>query len=239
MRVNWNYIKFSFLLIMLVFLFAFASERNKTRTITDIQVSFLGDNNLFITEEAVNKLLIQNNDSLTTVLKETLDLNGLETALRSNPMIKTAEVYLTVNGEVKAEIEQRQPIARVSTNASYYIDEDGLFMPLSENRSARVPLVTGDIVKNDLGNVYKIANRIQNDEFLKMHIIEIIQHSDKTISLRTRELDLEIFFGHLDFLDKKVSNLKAFYQKAKKDKTLNNYKTVNLQFENQVVCTKK
>jgi len=40
-------------------------------------------------------------------------------------------------------------------------------------------------------------------------------------------------------LDKKISNLKAFYQKAKKDKTLYKYSKVNLQFENQVVCTKK
>ena len=62
---------------------------------------------------------------LKIVPKETLDLNELESALKSNPMIKTAEVYVTVNGTLKAEIEQKTPIARVSTNASYYIDDDG------------------------------------------------------------------------------------------------------------------
>jgi len=33
--------------------------------------------------------------------------------------------------------------------------------------------------------------------------------------------------------------LKAFYQKAKKDDMLSKYSKVNLQFDNQVVCTKK
>ena len=52
-------------------------------------------------------------------------------------------------------------------------------------------------------------------------------------------MDFEIVIGNLDKLDKKINNLKAFYQKAKKDKTLEKYSIVNLQFENQVVCTKK
>ena len=63
--------------------------------------------------------------------------------------------------------------------------------------------------------------------------------SDKYFTLKTRSLDFEIFLGSLDHLNKKINNLKAFYQKAMKDQTLTNYKKVNLQFENQVVCTKK
>jgi len=42
----------------------------------------------------------------------------------------------------------------------------------------------------------------------------------------------------LNRLDKKVNNLKVFYQKALKEQTLNNYSKINLQFDNQVVCTK-
>ena len=202
-------------------------------------VSFIGEDNLFITDETVNKLLIVNKEDLTKVPKEILDLNGLEIALNSNPMIKTAQVYLTVNGEVRADVEQCKPIARVSTNASYYIDDEGKFMPLSTNFSARVPLVTGYIEKNNLNNVFKIADKIYNDQYLRKHIVEIHQNQDKTIILKTRVLDFEIVLGNLKMLDKKINNLKAFYQKAKKDKSLNKYSIVNLQFENQVVCTKK
>ena len=110
---------------------------------------------------------------------------------------------------------------------------------MSSNYSARVPLVTGYIEKNDLNNVFKVVDKIYKDEFLRKHIVEIHQNQNKTIVLKTRVLDFEVVIGNLDKLDKKVNNFKAFYQKAKKDKTLEKYKIVNLQFENQVVCTKK
>ncbi|MBT8260297.1 MAG: cell division protein FtsQ/DivIB [Bacteroidia bacterium] len=239
MRVNWNYIKAISLLALVVFLYAFSSQKSMERNLTGLTVNFIGDENLYITRQTVNKLLIQNEEGVTSVPKDILDLNELESTLNSNPMIKSAEVYVTVNGEVKAEVEQRKPIARVSTNASFYIDDEGYYMPLSSNHSARVPLVTGFIDKNKLENVFKIADRVYNDVFLKKHIIEIHQDKNESIHLKTRVFDFEIILGHLDNLDQKINNLKAFYQKAKKDNTFNNYSKVNLKFNNQVVCTKK
>lgn len=239
MRVNWNIIKTLLLVVLITCLYAFSSVRSGKRNISHVSVNFLGEENLYITNDAVNKLLIQNDGDVMSVPKEILDLNDLETALKSSPMIKTAEVYLTVNGEVRADIVQKKPIARVNTNASYYIDDEGLFMPLSFNYSARVPLVTGHVYKNKLEAVYQIAQMVNEDEFLKTHIVEIHQHENSTISLKMRVLDFEIFLGDLDHLDKKINNLKAFYQQARKDETLTKYSKVNLQFEDQVVCTKK
>ena len=141
-------------------------------------------------------------------------------------------------GEVNADIVQKKPIARVSTNASYYIDDQGTFMPLSDNHSARVPLVTGHIDKNNLNNVFTMANKIQNDEFLKKNVVEIHQDINKTIYLRLRQCSFKAEMGDINNLDKKINNLKAFYKKSLKEKTLNNYSNVNLQFDNQVVCTK-
>jgi cell division protein FtsQ len=227
------------LLVLVGFLFAFSSSRNKSKKISELEVKFLGDNNLYITQESVNKLLIQNGETVTNVPKEILDLNGLENALKSNAMIKTAEVYLTVDGKVRADVIQRKPIARVSTNASYYIDDEGKYMPLSTNYTAHVPIVTGYVDKNNLANIYEIAIKINKDDFLNTHIVEIHQNQDQSLSLKTRVYDFVIELGDLKNLEKKINNLKAFYQKAQKDNTLSHYNKVNLQFNNQVVCTKK
>ncbi|WP_354667432.1 cell division protein FtsQ/DivIB [Pseudotamlana agarivorans] len=223
---------------LVIFLFAFASGRNEVRTISEPNVKFVGENNLFITSKAVSKLLIQNYGGVKNVAKEALALNDLENALKSNPMIKTAEVYVSINGMLNAEIEQKTPIARVSTNASYYIDADGLFMPLSENYSARVPLVTGYVDKNNLNSVYLIAQKIDHDEFLKKHVFEIHQEEQNQLFLKLRKCDFLVQVGDVSALDKKINNLKAFYKKALKDNTLKNYSKVNLQFDNQVICTK-
>lgn len=238
MRVNWNIIKMTFLLILVAFLYAFSSIKNKTRMVSEPQVQFLGDNNLYVTEATVSKLLIQKQEGAKKTSKEILDLNQLESALNSNPMIKSAEVYLTVNGALHADIEQKKPIARVGTNASFYIDEQGGVMPLSSNYSARVPLVTGFVKKEALNNVLQIAQKVYNDEFLKKYVIEIHQNEDNSIDLRLRQSSFVVHLGQLNQLEKKVNNLKVFYQKALKEKTLNNYSKINLQFDNQVVCTK-
>lgn len=226
------------LLGLVVFLYAFASHRNAVRKVSQPNIQFVGENNLFVTYETVSKLLIQNHQDVKNMPKETLDLNLLESALNSNPMIKSAEVYVTVNGVLNAEIEQKRPIARVSTNASYYIDDEGFYMPLSSNYSARVPLVTGYVKKNNLKNVFTVASKIESDEFLKKNVVEIHQDDNKVIYLKLRQCRFLVQLGSVDFLDKKVNNLKAFYQKSLKEKTLNNYSKVNLQFDNQVVCTK-
>jgi len=226
------------LLFLVVFLYAFSSAKNKVRKVSDPVINFKGDDNLFITHENVSKLLILNGEGFVNKPKESLDLNVLETALNSNQTIKSAQVYLSVNGLLTVDIEQKKPIARVRTDASFYIDDEGSYMPLSSNYTARVPLVTGNIDKNDLSNVFVVAKKVNEDEFLKKHVIEIQQTKDQQYFLKLRQSRFTVQLGGLKNLDKKIMNLKAFYKKALKEKSLDNYKNVNLQFDSQVVCTK-
>ena len=238
MRSNWNFIKGLFLLGLVVFLYAFSSFKNNSRPVTSVNVQFTGEDNVFITSETVNKLLIQSQEKPYFLPKEGIDLKEMEFLLESNAMIKSAQVYLTVNGEVRAKVEQKRPIARVKSDDVFYLDEDGFRMPLSSQQSARVPLIYG-IIDEDLQTVYEVALTVYNDSFLKTYVTEIHQNENKEISLKLRLLDFEVLIGTPENLETKLKNLKAFYQKAKKDMMLDVYKSVNLQFDNQVVCTKK
>ena len=238
MKINWNYIKAIVLLSVVLFLFGFSSVRNGNRKVVKSTIEFVEEQKPFITHENVSKLLIQNKLALTSVRKEALDLNALESALNANAMIEKAEVFLNVNGDFSAKIKQKEPIARVLNSGSYYIDNKGGYMPLSSNFTARVPIVTGIVTKNKLSNVFTIASRIEADEFLKKNVVEIIQNKNMSIDLKLRQCRFKVQLGQLEHLDKKINNLKAFFKKAIKDKSLGKYSEVNLQFENQVVCTK-
>ena len=239
MRIKYNDIKIIGLILLVGFLFAFSNQRNSVIKVDLKAPVFIGENKLFITDQTVSKLLIQNQRPLTEQPKDIIDLNELEVALNSNSMIKKAEVFMSVEGELYTEIEQKRPIARVSSNASYYIDDDGSYMPLSSNYTARVPLVTGNVNKNSLETVYEFASAVDQDEFLKKHVIEIRQNDDNTIDFRIRKSDFTVHLGTLKKLDKKINNFKAFYQKAFKDKILETYTRVDLKFDKQVICTKK
>ena len=238
MKINWNYIKGTVLLLLVVFLFAFSSAKNGSRKVAKTTIEFVDEQKPFITHANVSKLFIQNQQPLTNVPKETLDLNALESALNANAMIEKAEIFLNVNGDFSAKIKQKKPIARVLTTDSYYIDSKGGYMPLSSNYTARVPVVTGNVLKTELSNIYNVASRVDADAFLKKNVVEIHQNQNKSIDLKLRQCKFIVQIGKLEYLDKKINNLKAFYKKAIKDKSLDKYSKVNLQFENQVVCTK-
>ncbi|WP_452225134.1 cell division protein FtsQ/DivIB [Lacinutrix chionoecetis] len=238
MKINWNYIKLAGLLGLVVFLYAFSSAKNGKRKVPKTTIEFVEEQKPFITHETVSKLLIQNQQPVTSVPKETLDLNALESVLNANAMIENAEVFVNVNGDFSAKIKQKKPIARVLKSGSYYIDSKGGFMPLSSNYTARVPMVTGKVNKNNLGNVFAIASRIESDDFLKKNVVEIHENEDNSINLKLRQCSFVVQLGQLKNVEKKINNLKAFYKKAIKDKSLSKYSTVNLRFENQVVCTK-
>lgn len=238
MKINYNYIKGFLLLALVFFLFSFAGRRSDNRNLEKINISFTNSENLYVSELAVNKLLIQNHGAVQSVGKETLDLNKVETLLNAHDMIENAEVFLSINGKLGASITQRKPIARVMGQEVYYIDRQGLKMPLSRYHSARVPLVLG-VSEENLGELFPLLDYIRKDEFLARQIVGVESHSEGVYELQIRELDFVIYFGKIEDIEKKFNNFKAFYKQAMKEEKLNTYKKVDLQFGNQVVATKK
>lgn len=231
---------FSLLLISsLVFLYSFSSSKNLNKKIIKIEVEFEEGTNDFLTHKMVNKLLIQKNKSVQNQAKSVIDLQGLEYVVLSNPYIEKATVYYTIDGVLRTIIKQRTPIARVNAfNTSYYIDKQGVRVPLSTNYSARVILVTGAILEGDLKQITKYVNVILADDFLKKEIIGIHKKENNEYVLNVRSGSYKVEFGNLDEVKTKFSKLKAFYNSVSEDKTLEKYKTINLKYHNQVVCAK-
>ncbi|RAV30688.1 cell division protein FtsQ/DivIB [Sinomicrobium soli] len=238
MRKAIHIIKLFLVMAVLVFLYSFANHRYERKPVSGIDIVFLDGDNLFVTHQAVNKLLIQNADTVPDIPKEKLVLNKLEGILNSDEMIQEAQVYMTVNGQLGARIKQREPIARVTGKTSYYIDRQGKRMPLSPVHAVRVPLVTGTVDEDVLEEVYTLVKYIDGDAFLNRNITGI--HREVSgYKLRMRADDFTVILGETDHLEQKVVNFKAFYHKALKDHSLDKYKQIDLRFNNQVVCTKK
>jgi cell division protein FtsQ len=153
-------------------------------------------------------------------------------------MVKSAQVYFTVNGDLITEIVQRRPIGRVEGATKFYLDDQGRRMPLSKNHSARVPIITGKITGKSLEDAYVILEYINNDDFLWMNVIGIHIEDEGKYQLKFRMENFVVNLGGVENLNEKFKNFMAFYAKAAKDKTLEKYAVVSLEFDNQVVCTK-
>lgn len=222
-----------------VFLYSFSAYRNENRNLKQPEIVF-AETESFITKAEVNKLLKQNFGTLTSVKKVQLDLGKVEKSICENPMVGKAEVYATVDGKLVAEISQKKPVARIfEGNKSYYLDYEGHVMPLSENETARVPLLTGNLKAVEAERLTKLLKYIYDDNFLKKNITGLEVRPEGNIIMGARGYDFDIVFGSPINVDRKFDNYKAFLQDAIKDTLTEKYKTINLKFTQQVVCTKK
>ena len=236
---NWTNIRLVLMFALVIFLFSFTSMRNNARKLTKSEVVFVNGENLFVKTETVNKLLIENKQDASSIRKDKLDLNKLEKSICKSPMIEKSEVFVTIDGVLKAVVKQKTPIARIfDENGSFYIDYQGSVMPLSNEFTARVPLVSGEIIKCNNAELNKLLRFIYDDEFLKKNIIGIAVLSNGGLKMTNRNFNYEIEFGSIINVERKFNNYKAFFQKAVLDSSLYNYKKINLRFTQQVVCTK-
>ncbi len=153
-------------------------------------------------------------------------------------MISKAEVFVTIDGVLKARVKQRKPIARVADNPHFYIDSDGKKMPLSDFYSARVPMITGKSLEH-YDKLYPLLVKLNTDTFMKQHIIGIHIEANENLTLYMRNYDFDINFGRPKNIETKIQNFKAFYQKTVNDSTIYKYRHINLNIDSQVVATKK
>lgn len=189
-----------------------------------------------------------------------INVKDLEKSIASIPEIKKAEVYTTIDGKIGIEIEQRVPIVRIinRNGSSFYIDEDGYQMTVSEKYFPRLLVVTGYVndEKTDLSareialnpnkkdtykmdEIFKIVRFINKDKFWKAQIQQIDITRNGDIELIPTAGDHRIIFGTLDNMKGKFNKLLVFYKEGLSNAGWDNYKTVNIKYKHQIICTKK
>lgn len=178
-----------------------------------------------------------------------IDLEELERVIGNLDAVRNAEVYSNLKGEIKIEIEQRTPIARVyfSNGKSAYIDELGHTMPLSSKYTARVIVVNGYVgnSSNEERNsqqwedLLALIQSIQNDAFFNAQFEQIYISESNEFELSPRVGRHTIILGKPNDIDKKLKKLKLFYKEGISKVDWNKYKKIDLRFKDQVVCAKR
>lgn len=205
-----------------------------------------------VIKDTVYAGFITKKEVLSMLRKEKLDPVGrdldevrtdrLEEVLSAHPLIDRVECYKTPSGKVCTEVSQRIPIMRVmsSRGNNYYLDNKGTIMPPGAKCVAHVPLATGHIEKSfAMEKLYKFGVFLQQNPFWDAQIEQIYICADQTVELVSRVGDHLIYLGELKDYDRKLDRLKEFYQKALNKVGWNKYSRINVEFDNQIICTKR
>ncbi|MGF1923695.1 MAG: cell division protein FtsQ/DivIB [Bacteroidia bacterium] len=253
-RINWKAIgkglAWAICLSGVVVLMSFIDTKKQTVRCSDVKILIPGADN-FIEREEIDAILMQSQGTLVGKPLEEINTHEIEKTIQANPYIAFAKVYADMDGVIQIQIRQRQPVLRIinAGGQDYYIDRDGLKMPMSPNFTANVLVATGDIFEGYGGRVdtlitplaadlYKAALFIKQDTLWDAQIEQIFVNGKSDIELIPRVGNQRIILGNADSLSVKMGNLLAFYKQAMPQVGWDAYKTINIKYINQIICEK-
>lgn len=242
MKKAFNILFFLLSCVLLSYLLIMSNKNRAKITCNEISINVDVTHDLhFIDAELVTDLLNQIEDSLIGMPYEDINIYLLEEFITEHPNIEKAELYLSNHGTLSVLVEQRKPIARVYENRhSFYLDSKIKSMPLSEKYSARVPLIYCNQMTVELkGMLRTVFDVLEQDPFLKAQITAIEFDENNEIMMYPRIGNHKIIVGNVHRLAEKLKNLKIFYQQGLDKIGWARYSSINLKFDNQVVCTKR
>jgi cell division protein FtsQ len=248
----------------LVVALSFVSKKQTEAYCKKIEVRVVdATENHFINEADILKKFNENNISLISHQIDSINKDKLEKLLYSIPTVKKVEVFVENGETIGVEIEQRNPIVRIMNQdeTGFYIDEFGKLMTLSDKYSAHILIVNGNLNEqfskninknltpkeneivvpqnNLLQDIYILSKYIHEDEVWKSLIEQIYVNKDREFELIPKIGDQIIVFGTIENYKEKFRKLKALYQIGFQKTDWNMYKTIDIKYKNQAVCTKK
>lgn len=195
----------------------------------------------FITKREVLRLLSTKKLSPIGQKTDAINTRQLEDELRQHPLIGNAECYRTSGGGIGIEVTQRIPILRVMSNngESYYIDDRAHTMPVPGS-AANVAIVTGSVDKAfAVKELYELGMFLQQNPLWKAQIQQIHVTPARELELVPQVGDHILFLGKAGHYENKFERLKTFYEKGLNEIGWNKYSRISLEFDNQIICTKK
>ena len=232
-------LKWGMLLSLMVVVLSFTNQKQNKQMVFFPQINIESSVDTFMTEQIAKKYIEQHDFNFDSVPLSNFYLNELEIAFLQHPAIKNAEVYSNQEGVMNVDLQQRKAVVRIKTdNTDYYLDEQGIKMPLSSEYTPRVLVVTGEVNESNHSSIFSFVERINKDKFWKSQITQV-HFNNKEVIIIPRVGSQKIHFGTLTDVNKKLGNLYQFYKQAMPVKGWQTYSEISLAYNNQIVCTKK
>lgn len=207
------------------------------------------EKNYFIDEKEVEQLLKKAaKGEIKGQPITSLNLHAMEETLERNTWISDAELYVDNQDVLHVTIVEEEPVARIFTNAgnSFYIDKTGKKLPLSDKRSARVPVFTGfpEMKKMNradsafLNTVTSAANFIVADPFWMAQVAQMHITPVRNFEMIPVVGNHQVKMGNGEKIERQFGRLMIFYKEVLSKTGFDRFKVIDVQYKGQVVASR-
>jgi cell division protein FtsQ len=235
----------------LIVLFVVAWKAKEEKKCTSIQIELVGENTaaLFMDEKEILQIIHEQGVKEGLPIGD-VNLNTLEKYLQTIRWVKNVELFLDNTQSLQVRIEQRIPIARIFTASgnSFYIDKEGLQLPLKQLTVLRLPVFTNfpsdqqKLSKPDsllLNDILHFTKAVATDSFFMAQTAQVNIANNGDFELVPSVGDHLVLIGSVENIEDKLNRLYTFYKKVWVQSGLNAYQVIDCRFDNQIVALKK
>lgn len=196
--------------------------------------------NSFMDTLFISSLINQTRKPIAGILLKDVEIKYIEDCLKRSPYLDSVICYYTPDNVMCVRVLTRNPILHVipTVGESFYMDAQGHDMPTNVF-ALDLCLATGNIDKKYAReNLLEIAKYLNTHKPWGKEIQQIHVKSPKHLELIPFTGNHVIVLGEPRDIEDKMRRLSIFYKEGLDKVGWNKYKSVDLNYANQVVCTK-
>ena len=209
----------------------------------------------FVTEEDVKGYLDKYYGAYIGQRLDSIALHKVESILDVQSAILKTEAYTTDDGMLNIRLTQREPVIRFQKGSyGFYADAGGFIFPLQENYTTPVPVMDGNVpIQSPEG--YKGAPETESERAWLASVLAMVEYMEKSriwaenivqmhvdgngdIVMVPREGRERFIFGSPTGAGAKFDRMADYYRYILPEKGEGFYGTVNVKYDNQIVCKK-
>lgn len=145
------------------------------------------------------------------------------------------------------ELWEEIPVFRLVTDTgNYYVSRRDKMMPVKAGTGVDVPVVSGQADKKSFPDIRGLISALKEDKFFSSQTvgIEVSRRKKKDgnvydYAVYTRSPGFKVVLGTTEDLDVKLDNFRVIYSYLYDQNRTGDYKVVNLEFVNYLICQKK
>ncbi len=237
-----------FLIILLILLWSKLNFAGKNRIINEVRVEISTSDTSFqfLTQQEISNFVEDKIGNPIGKPASEVSLTELELELNRIPYIQRAIVYVSFDGKLKVQINERQAIAQIhSSSETFFFDTSGMIMKRNKIKGPNVIVINGNIPfkmthGKKMGHkkaleLLEIAKFIHSQPLWNMQFEQCYVDKLERYLLFPRVGSHSIVLNNVVNLDRKFENLRLFYEKGLPLVGWNKYSEIEISYENQIV----
>lgn len=172
---------------------------------------------------------------------EDVNLLSIENMLKTKAPVSNAEVWITDDGVLHAEVYQRDPVLRFDHKGNgYYTDKFGNIFPLSGDYVAPVPVISCDpklgFDPEWLAQAIALVGKISGSSVWSKRVegYSVNAHGDFVLEGN----GLHIIYGDFGESARKFAAMEKYFNSIAPLHADDPYHTVNVKYKGQIICRK-